>query len=93
MTESKTQIPRRSPVLALLTLGVGGLFVGTGEFASMSLLPGMALATDVSVPTAGAYISAYALGVVIGAPLISVLCARWPRKTLLASLLALFVIG
>lgn len=79
--------------LALTTLGLGGLFVGTGEFASMSLLPGMAQSTSISVPAAGAYISAYALGVVIGAPLMSVLFSRWGRRALLVLLLALFAVG
>ncbi|MFG0669689.1 MFS transporter [Pseudomonas sp. xss_1] len=74
-------------------LALGGLFIGTGEFASMSLLPGLASSTDVSIPVAGGYITAYALGVVIGAPLIAILAARWPRKLLLIALLALFVIG
>ncbi len=78
---------------AIVTLGLGGLFIGTGEFVSMSLLPDLATGTDVSVPTAGGYISAYALGVVIGAPAIAVMAARWPRKLLLISLLALFALG
>ncbi|GFM48884.1 MFS transporter [Pseudomonas cichorii] len=78
---------------AIVTLGLGGLFIGTGEFVSMSLLPDLATGTDVSVPTAGGYISAYALGVVIGAPAIAIMAARWPRKLLLISLLALFALG
>ena len=78
---------------AIVTLGLGGLFIGTGEFVSMSLLPDIAHTTDVSIPTAGGYISAYALGVVVGAPLIAILAARWPRKLLLIALLALFSIG
>lgn len=80
-------------VLALLTLGLGGLFIGTGEFASMSLLPDMANSTGVSVPAAGAYIGSYALGVVLGAPLLAVLGARVRRKKLLLILLALFTVG
>jgi len=79
--------------MAITMLGLGGLFIGTGEFASMSLLPGLASSTDVSIPVAGGYITAYALGVVVGAPLIAILAARWPRKALLIALLALFVIG
>lgn len=79
--------------IAIITLGLGGLFIGTGEFASMSLLPAMAESTGVSIPVAGAYISAYALGVVIGAPLIAALGARSSRKTLLLLLMALFIIG
>lgn len=59
----------------------------------MSLLPGLASSTQVSIPVAGGYITAYALGVVVGAPLIAILAARWPRKTLLIALLALFAIG
>ncbi|WP_081717548.1 MFS transporter [Pseudomonas sp. LAIL14HWK12:I7] len=78
---------------AIVTLGLGGLFIGTGEFVSMSLLPGLAESTGVSIPTAGSYISAYALGVVIGAPLIAILAARTSRKALLIALIALFAIG
>ncbi|MDP9607519.1 UNVERIFIED_ORG: DHA1 family inner membrane transport protein [Variovorax paradoxus] len=59
----------------------------------MSLLPSMAQSTAVSVPAAGAYISAYALGVVFGAPLIAILFARSPRKALLLRLLLLFTFG
>ncbi|BAP45136.1 transport transmembrane protein [Pseudomonas sp. StFLB209] len=78
---------------AILMLALGGLFIGTGEFASMSLLPGLASSTGVSVPVAGGYITAYALGVVVGAPLIAILAARWHRKSLLLALMAMFVIG
>ncbi|MDD1507695.1 MFS transporter [Pseudomonas sp. CNPSo 3701] len=79
--------------IAIAMLSLGGLFIGTGEFASMSLLPGLASSTGVSIPVAGGYITAYALGVVIGAPMIAILAARWPRKALLIALLALFAIG
>lgn len=78
---------------AIAVLSVGGLFIGTGEFASMSLLPGLARDTGVSIPVAGGYITAYALGVVIGAPLIAILAARWRRRVLLMALMALFVLG
>ena len=78
---------------AIIMLAVGGLFIGTGEFASMSLLPSLAESTGVSVPTAGGYISSYAIGVVVGAPTIAILAARWPRKILLMALLGLFVAG
>ncbi|HDS1692420.1 TPA: MFS transporter [Pseudomonas putida] len=79
--------------IAITMLGLGALFIGTGEFASMSLLPGLASSTDVSIPVAGGYITAYALGVVVGAPLIAILAARWPRKALLIALVALFAAG
>lgn len=78
---------------AMLALGAGGLCIGTGEFAPMSLLPDLARGTGVSVPAAGGYISAYAAGVVVGAPAIAVLAARWPRKTLLMGLLLLALLG
>jgi MFS transporter, DHA1 family, inner membrane transport protein len=93
---AKINAARAAPrgfVSAILTLGLGGLFVGTGEFASMSLLPGMAASTDVSIPGAGAYISAYAIGVMVGAPLIAVGAARWPRRRLLLALMLLFALG
>lgn len=78
---------------AMLALGAGGLCIGTGEFAPMSLLPDLAQGTGVSVPAAGGYISAYAAGVVVGAPAIAILAARWPRKSLLMALLIVAFIG
>ena len=67
---------------ALLALGVGGFAIGTTEFASMGLLPQIAGGVGVSIPTAGHLISAYALGVVVGAPLIAAVAARVPRRLL-----------
>lgn len=78
---------------AILALGAGGLCVGTGEFAPMSLLPDLAQGTGVSLPAAGGYISAYAAGVVVGAPSVAILTARWPRKLLLMTLLIMALIG
>ncbi|KAA5927724.1 MFS transporter [Pantoea sp. Bo_2] len=78
---------------AMLALGAGGLCIGTGEFAPMSQLPDLAKGTGVSVPAAGAYISAYAAGVVIGAPAIALMTARLPRKALLLVLLVIALIG
>lgn len=71
-----------SPGVALAVLAIGGFAVGTTEFASMGLLPRFAADLGVSVPTAGSAISAYALGVVVGAPMLAILGARWPRKRL-----------
>lgn len=94
MTANTTPIVAPFGVLiAMLALGMGGLFIGTGEFVSMSLLPNLANATQISVPQAGSYISAYALGVVVGAPLIAIAAAKWPKKLLLIALLALFAAG
>lgn len=74
MDQEKT-VPSSGLLLAMLALGSGGLCIGTGEFAPMSLLPDLAAGTSVSVPAAGAYISSYAAGVVIGAPALAVLAA------------------
>lgn len=70
------------PGVALAVLALGGFAIGTTEFASMGLLPRFAADLGVSVPHAGTAISAYALGVVVGAPLLALLGARWPRKRL-----------
>lgn len=78
---------------ALLALGVGGFGIGTGEFVIMGLLPDAARDLAISIPEAGHLISAYALGVVIGAPLLAVLGARWPRRSLLIALMAAFTVG
>lgn len=79
--------------LGIFALIVGGFAIGTTEFVSMGLLPRIADGVDISIPTAGHVISAYALGVVVGAPAIATLAARAPRRTLLLGLLVLFAIG
>lgn len=78
----------RSPTtgLALAAVALGGLAIGTTEFASMGLLPAFAADLGATVPQAGTAISAYAIGVVVGAPVLAVLGARWPRKHLLLAL-------
>jgi DHA1 family inner membrane transport protein len=78
---------------AVLALALGGFGIGTGEFAMMGLLPNVARNFGISIPTSGHVISAYALGVVVGAPLIAVGAARWPRHRLLLVLMACFVLG
>lgn len=92
MITSTTGLPR-STALVLFALAVGGFAIGTTEFATMSLLPYFAPALGIDAPTAGHVISAYALGVVVGAPLLAVLGARLPRRTLLVLLMALFALG
>ena len=74
-------------------LAVGGFAIGTTEFATMSLLPYFARDLGISAPTAGHVISAYALGVVLGAPLIAVLAARIARRTLLIGLMLVFALA
>lgn len=86
------QTPAR-PALVLFALAVGAFAIGTTEFASMSLLPYFARDLGIDAPTAGHAISAYALGVVAGAPVIAAFGARLPRRTLLIWLMALFAVG
>jgi DHA1 family inner membrane transport protein len=76
-----------------LALAVGSFGIGTGEFAIMGLLPNMAREFAVTTPEAGHAISAYALGVVVGAPIIAVLAAKLARRTLLLLLMAIFAVG
>jgi DHA1 family inner membrane transport protein len=78
---------------ALLALAMGGFAIGTTEFVSMGLLPQLASGVGVSIPTAGHVISAYAIGVVVGAPLIAVFGARLPRRELLIGLMVVFLVG
>jgi len=86
--------PVRAPHvgLVILALAVGGFAIGTTEFASMSMLPLFAQGLGIDAPTAGHAISAYALGVVVGAPIMTVLGARVPRRRLLIILMAMFTV-
>ncbi|MEG3164699.1 MFS transporter [Sphingomonas sp. PB2P19] len=86
-------MPAVNPRYALLALAVGGFAIGTTEFAAMSLLPQFSRGLGIDEPTAGHVISAYALGVVVGAPTIAVLAARMERRTLLIALMAMFGIA
>lgn len=81
------------PDLVHFALAVGGFAIGTTEFATMSLLPYFARDLGISAPIAGHAISAYALGVVLGAPLIAVLSARLARRTLLVGLMLVFALA
>ncbi|MDX3689283.1 MFS transporter [Streptomyces europaeiscabiei] len=79
--------------LALLALAVGAFGIGTTEFVIMGLLPEVAGDLGISIPAAGHLVSAYALGVVIGAPLLAAVTARLPRRKVLIGLMVLFVVG
>ncbi len=79
--------------LALLALAISAFGIGTTEFVMMGLLPNVADDLGTSVPTAGYLVSAYALGVVIGAPLLTALGSRVPRKRMLVLLMAVFTVG
>lgn len=76
--------------LALLALALGGFAIGTTEYVTMGLLPQIADGVQISIPAAGHVVSAYALGVVIGAPLIATLAARAPRRAQLVGLMVAF---
>ena len=79
--------------LALLALAISAFGIGTTEFVMMGLLPNVADDLGTSVPTAGYLVSAYALGVVLGAPLLTAIGSRVPRKRMLLLLMALFTLG
>ncbi|MDF1602321.1 MFS transporter [Nocardioides sp. YIM 152315] len=76
--------------LAVLALAIGGFAIGTTEFVTMGLLPQVADGVGISIPQAGHVISAYALGVVVGAPVIAVFGAKLPRRALLVGLMAAY---
>ena len=93
MDDSVERERRGAPVgLVHFTLAVGGFAIGTTEFATMSLLPFFARDLGIDEPTAGHVISAYALGVVVGAPLIAILSARMARRALLILLMSVFAL-
>ena len=79
--------------LALLALAIGAFGIGTTEFVIMGLLPEVAADFGVSIPTAGFLVTGYALGVVIGAPLMTVLGTKVSRKRMLMVLMGLFIVG
>lgn len=105
MTHSSDGPTTLSPArirFALLALALGGFGIGSTEFVAMGLLPNIAhdLLPELAAQspadanaTAGWVISAYALGVVVGAPTIAAAAARWPRKRLLLALLTAFTVG
>ncbi|WP_395450447.1 MFS transporter [Aminobacter sp. UC22_36] len=79
--------------LPILALAVASFCIGTTEFVIMGLLPEVAADLGVSIPAAGLLVTGYALGVVIGAPIIAVGTARLPRKPVLIGLAMMFVLG
>ncbi len=77
----------------LLALAIGAFGIGTTEFAPMGLLPVIADGVNVSIPTAGLLVSAYAIGVTIGAPIMTLAFGRFGKRTALMLLMAIFTIG
>lgn len=84
---------RSLPPLPLLALAAGAFGIGVTEFVIMGLLLEVGADLGVSTASAGLLISGYALGVVVGAPLLTAATARWQRKRVLMSLMAIFVVG
>ena len=79
--------------LALFALAMGGFAIGTSEFGTMGLLPYFSRSLRITAPQAGHVISAYALGVVVGAPVLAFLAARLRRRTALVGLMIFFAIA
>ena len=77
---------------ALLSLAIGGFGIGLTEFVIMGILPDIATSFDISIPTAGHFISAYALGVVVGAPVLTGLGSKWPAHKVLLALMLWFTV-
>lgn len=83
----------RNATLALLALTIGAFGIGTTEFGPMGMLLTIAEGVNVSIPSAGLLVSAYAVGVMVGAPFMTLLLARWPRRKALIALMAIFTLG
>src|SRR3982074_2429587 len=83
---------RRTP-LALYALTAGAFGIGTTEFVIMGLLIQVSSDLHVSIAAAGVLVSGYALGVFIGAPLLTIVTSRMPRKTVLVVLMIIFTVG
>lgn len=79
--------------LALFALTLSAFAIGTTEFVIVGLIPTMAMDLNVSLPSAGLLVSLYALGVAVGAPVLTALTGKWNRKYVLLSVMALFVMG
>ena len=98
MTLSTTEIsanslPTSRSKFAIAALALGAFAIGTAEFATMSFLPAFSATFGVSAPTGGHVVSAYAIGVVVGAPLLAIVTARMDRRRLILLLLFWFSLG
>lgn len=87
---STSTTPAYSLILVIFALAMGGFCIGTTEFVAMGLIQEIAQDLNISYANAGYFISAYALGVVVGAPVIAILAAQLPRKNLLISLMLFY---
>ena len=93
MTHSADPLSTGRIAFIILALALGGFAIGTTEFAAMSLLPFYAADFAVTEPVAAHAVSAYALGVVVGAPILGLFGASWPRRRLLVVLMVLIAMG
>ena len=93
MTHSADPLSTGRIAFIILALALGGFAIGTTEFAAMSLLPFYAADFAVTEPVAAHAVSAYALGVVVGAPILGLFGASWPRRRLLVVLMGLIAMG
>ena len=87
MTSQDTASHSYSLPWVIFALAIGGFCIGTTEFVAMGLIQEIAADLKVSIPSAGHFITAYALGVTVGAPALAILGAKLPRKTLLLGLM------
>ncbi|SMX74744.1 MFS transporter [Brevibacterium antiquum] len=90
---SDAPVPRRVYKFAVFALAIGAFAIGVTEFATMGLLPHIARELGITVPQAGHAVSFYAIGVVVGAPLITTIAAHMDRKNLLLCLMGFFALG
>jgi DHA1 family inner membrane transport protein len=90
MTQNKPSAHSYSLPLVILALAIGGFCIGTTEFVAMGLIQEIAADLSVSIPSAGHFITAYALGVTVGAPVLAILGAKLPRKSLLLGLMLFY---
>ena len=86
-------VDKKRSMFALLALAVSAFAIGTTEFISVGLLPLISQDLDISVSTAGLTVSLYALGVMVGAPILTSLTSRMPRKSLLLWIMVVFIVG
>ncbi|MGB9089190.1 MAG: MFS transporter [Pseudomonas farsensis] len=94
LPQSPPQLPAKSTVVKMeAAMALGSFAIGTGEFAIMGLMPDIASNLNLSEPQVGHAISAYALGVMVGAPTLAILGAKLLRKHMLLLLMALYAIG
>ena len=82
-----------SPSLTLLALAINAFAIGSTEFISVGLMPMIVNTFNISLSRAGLTVSLYALGVTVGAPLLTILTGTWNRKTLMVSIMGLFILG